>query len=77
VSRCGPILTVFFGIDAPHDAREALLADRAAFARFFGALLDAGILLPPSQFEAWFPSLAHSPADFDAIASAAADALRA
>ena len=36
-----------------------MASDRAAFARFFGAMLDAGVLLPPSQFEAWFISLAH------------------
>ena len=38
---------------------EALASDRAAYARFFGAMLDQGILLPPSQFEAWFVSMAH------------------
>jgi glutamate-1-semialdehyde 2,1-aminomutase len=36
-----------------------MASDRAAYAQFFGAMLDGGILLPPSQFEAWFISLAH------------------
>ena len=42
------------GRRAPLDAADALAADRAAFARFFGSMLDAGVLLPPSPFEAWF-----------------------
>jgi glutamate-1-semialdehyde 2,1-aminomutase len=61
VSRVGPLLTVFFRPELPIDGADALTADRASFARFFGAMLDAGILLPPSQFEAWFPSIAHGP----------------
>jgi glutamate-1-semialdehyde 2,1-aminomutase len=60
VVRVGPMLTVFFRASAPTDAAEALDADRAAYARFFGAMLDRGVLLPPSQFEAWFPSMAHT-----------------
>ena len=60
VVRVGPMLTVFFRPLPPTDAAEALASDRDAYARFFGAMLDAGILLPPSQFEAWFPSMAHT-----------------
>jgi glutamate-1-semialdehyde 2,1-aminomutase len=59
VVRVGPMVTVFFRPTAPTDAAEALASDRAAYARFFGAMLDRGVLLPPSQFEAWFPSMAH------------------
>ncbi|OGO55908.1 MAG: glutamate-1-semialdehyde-2,1-aminomutase [Chloroflexi bacterium RBG_16_69_14] len=65
IGRVGAILTVFFRASAPRTYAEAGESDRAAFARFFGAMLDAGILLPPSQFEAWFISLAHGP---DAVA---------
>jgi len=77
VARVGSLLTVFFLPRAPLDAREALLADRAAYARFFGAMLDQGILLPPSQFEAWFVSCAHGPAEVGATLAAAGDAFRA
>jgi glutamate-1-semialdehyde 2,1-aminomutase len=56
---------------------EALAADRDAYARFFGAMLDAGILLPPSQFEAWFVSLAHGESEIDATIEAARAAFRA
>jgi glutamate-1-semialdehyde 2,1-aminomutase len=59
VQRVGSLLTVFFRDGVPQNGEEALAADRAAFARFFGSMLDQGILLPPSQFEAWFVSLSH------------------
>ena len=61
IGRVGALLTVFFRAAAPRSYAEAGESDRAAYARFFGAMLDAGILLPPSQFEAWFISLAHGP----------------
>jgi glutamate-1-semialdehyde 2,1-aminomutase len=71
VARFGPLLTVFFRSEAPRDGAEALEADRAAYARFFGAMLDTGVLLPPSQFEAWFPSMSHGAADVAATVDAA------
>jgi glutamate-1-semialdehyde 2,1-aminomutase len=77
VSRVGPLLTVFFRSSAPADARAALDSDRLAFAAFFGAMLDAGVLLPPSQFEAWFPGFAHGDEEFRAIARAAVGAFAA
>jgi len=66
VARVGSLLTVFFRSTPPADASEALASDRDAYARFFGAMLDQGILLPPSQFEAWFVSMAHGPAQIEA-----------
>ncbi len=59
ITRVGSLLTVFFRSGEPRDAAEALTADRDAYAQFFGAMLDAGVLLAPSQFEAWFISAAH------------------
>ena len=50
---------MFFLDAAPRDGAEALAADRDAYARFFGAMLDQGVLLPPSQFEAWFIGARH------------------
>ena len=70
-ARVGALLTVFFRPAPPRDAAEALDADRAAFARFFGAMLDAGILLPPSQFEAWFIGACHGPGEVSATIAAA------
>jgi glutamate-1-semialdehyde 2,1-aminomutase len=75
INRVGALLTVFFRATAPLDAAEALASDREAYARFFGSMLDAGVLLPPSPFEAWFLSLAHTDADIDATVMAARDAL--
>lgn len=71
VARAGSLLTVFFRSTPPVDAAAALTSDRAAYARFFGAMLDQGILLPPSQFEAWFVSMAHGPAEIEATLDAA------
>ena len=77
MARVGSLLTVFFRPTPPVDAAEALASDRAAYARFFGAMLDKGILLPPSQFEAWFVSMAHGPAEIGATIDAARTAFAA
>ncbi len=76
IGRVGGLLTVFFRSSAPRTYAEAAESDRAAFARFFGAMLDAGILLPPSQFEAWFISLAHGPETVAETIEAARTAFR-
>ncbi len=76
VARVGPLLTVFFRAGVPVDAADALASDRAAFSRFFGSMLDQGVLLPPSPFEAWFPSMAHGRAEIDATLAAAVTAFR-
>jgi glutamate-1-semialdehyde 2,1-aminomutase len=77
LGRAGSLLTVFFRASPPIDAAEALTSDRDAYARFFGAMLDADILLPPSQFEAWFVSLAHGEAEIDRTIIAARQAFAA
>ncbi|HVS72623.1 MAG TPA: glutamate-1-semialdehyde 2,1-aminomutase [Phycisphaerae bacterium] len=55
---------------------DALQCDTQAYAKFFRAMLDAGIMLPPSQFEAWFLSTAHTEGDIDQTLDTARDALR-
>jgi glutamate-1-semialdehyde 2,1-aminomutase len=77
VARVGPLLTVFFRPTAPTDAAEALASDREAYASFFGSMLDQNVLLPPSQFEGWFPSMAHGPAEIGATIAAARIAFEA
>jgi glutamate-1-semialdehyde 2,1-aminomutase len=74
IPRVGPLLTVFFRGTVPVDATEAMGADRDAFVRFFGSMLDHGVLLPPSPFEAWFPSMAHGRTEIQATLDAAASA---
>jgi glutamate-1-semialdehyde 2,1-aminomutase len=76
VARAGSVLTPFFRSATPTNYTEAREADTAAFARFHRAMLDAGVLLPPSQFECWFVSLAHDEALIDRTVEAAAEALR-
>jgi glutamate-1-semialdehyde 2,1-aminomutase len=75
VNRVGSMLTLFLGTEAVRDYASARRADTARFARFFRAMLEEGVYLPPSQFEAMFVSLAHTEADIDWLASAARKAL--
>ncbi|GBD22433.1 Glutamate-1-semialdehyde 2,1-aminomutase [bacterium HR29] len=75
VVRVGSMLTLFFRAQPPANFAEAKECDTAAFARFHRAMFDAGVLLPPSQFETWFVSAAHTEADIDQAVTAAHRAL--
>jgi len=75
LGRGGPLLTLFFLPAPPTDSAEALEADRERYGRFFQAMLRRGVLLPPSQFGAWFPGFSHTDTGIDAIAAAARSAL--
>jgi glutamate-1-semialdehyde 2,1-aminomutase len=77
LNRAGSMWTLFFGVERVRNFTEARAADTKAYARFFHGMLERGFYLPPSQFEAAFLSLAHGEADVDAVAEAAAEALRA
>ncbi len=77
VTQLGSMMTVFFAHDAPRDYASAKRADAARYARFFSSMLDQGVYLPPSQFEAMFVSLAHQRADFDRTLDAARTAFAA
>jgi glutamate-1-semialdehyde 2,1-aminomutase len=72
-AQCG-LLTVFFSEDPVSDYEGAKAADADSYARFFNSMLEAGIYLPPSPFEAWFPSLAHGDGEIDRTLDAAAKA---
>jgi glutamate-1-semialdehyde 2,1-aminomutase len=54
------LLTPFFTPEAPRDYAEARGSSTEAYGAFARALLDRGVYPPASQFEAWFPSLAHT-----------------
>jgi glutamate-1-semialdehyde 2,1-aminomutase len=69
------LVTLFFAPEPPSDYAGARGCDLEAHAAFCRAMLDRGIYLPPSQFEAWFPSLAHSQADIDRTLEAARESL--
>jgi glutamate-1-semialdehyde 2,1-aminomutase len=77
VNRVGSMLTLFLGVEEVRDLESARRADTARFARFFRGMLDEGIYLPPSQFEAFFLSLAHREADVERLARAARKVLAA
>jgi len=59
---CG-LMTVFFTSNDVNDMISASATDREAFGAFFHSMADNGIYLPPSQFEAWFVSTAHTDED--------------
>jgi glutamate-1-semialdehyde 2,1-aminomutase len=70
------MLTLFFSAAPVVDFATASACDLDAHARFCRAMLERGIYPPPSQFEAWFVSLAHDEAAIDRTAEAAGEALR-
>jgi glutamate-1-semialdehyde 2,1-aminomutase len=72
-STCG-LLTVFFSERPVRSYEDAKEADRDAFARFFTGMLGRGVYLPPSPFEAWFPSLAHGAEAIERTVAAAREA---
>jgi glutamate-1-semialdehyde 2,1-aminomutase len=76
VNRAGSLLTMFLGPERVRDADEARTSDSAKFAKFFHGMIDRGINIPPSQFEAMFLSTAHTNADLDRTIVAAHESLR-
>ncbi|MGQ9458431.1 MAG: aminotransferase class III-fold pyridoxal phosphate-dependent enzyme, partial [Anaerolineae bacterium] len=76
VNAIGSMMTAFFSAEPVRDYASAKRADAARYARFFHAMLERGVYLAPSQFEASFVSLAHTPEVVDAALEAAGEALR-
>jgi glutamate-1-semialdehyde 2,1-aminomutase len=76
VSTTG-LLTVFFSLSAPHDLAGAQACDLGAYATFCRELLAHGAYAPASQFEAWFPSLAHDEGHIERTIAAARAAFAA
>jgi glutamate-1-semialdehyde 2,1-aminomutase len=75
-NRCGSMFCAFF-VDRPvGNLQEALQSDRERFARFFHGMLEAGIYMAPSQFEAGFLSTAHTPEDVERTVAAVRQVLR-
>ncbi|HEV7536629.1 MAG TPA: glutamate-1-semialdehyde 2,1-aminomutase [Acidimicrobiia bacterium] len=74
VPQLGPLVGLFFSETPVVDYASAQQADGKAYARFFHEMLDRGVYLAPSPFEALFPSLAHGPDDIEAIVTAAGEA---
>jgi len=77
VNSIGSLSTIFFAAQPVTDYTGAKRSDTKFYAHFFRDMLQRGIFLAPSQFEAAFVSAAHTSADIDRTISAVADALRA
>lgn len=75
VQRAASMLTLFFAPGPVRDYASARSSDTGRFGRFFAAMLEQGVLLPPSQFEAWFVSLAHDEEGIERTVAAARRAL--
>jgi glutamate-1-semialdehyde 2,1-aminomutase len=65
INRVGSLLSVFFDIESVRNYEEAVNANKSRFNSFFAKMLDQGIYLAPSAFEAWFISVAHSYEDIN------------
>ncbi|MBM6406143.1 glutamate-1-semialdehyde 2,1-aminomutase, partial [Phycicoccus sp. CSK15P-2] len=70
VQHVSSMFSVFFRDGEVRDYDDARDQDTAAFARFFHAMLDAGVYLPPSAFECWFVSAAHDDAAVERVLAA-------
>src|SRR5207245_352670 len=77
VNRVGSMLTGFFCDGPVTDYASAKRSDTKRYARYFHGMLERGVFLAPSQFEAAFVSLAHTDADIALASRAAAEALAA
>ncbi len=76
-NRCGSMFCGYFASEPVWNLADAMKADRERFKKFFHGMLDSGVYLAPSQFEAGFISTAHSEADIEKTVSAAAGVMRA
>ncbi|NLH73378.1 MAG: glutamate-1-semialdehyde 2,1-aminomutase [Verrucomicrobia bacterium] len=75
-NRCGSMFCAYFTSEPVRNLDDAMRSDRERFARFFRAMLEAGVYIAPSQFEAGFISTAHTEEDIDLTLAAAANALQ-
>jgi glutamate-1-semialdehyde 2,1-aminomutase len=73
VNAFGSVLTPFFTTESVVDYQSAAAADTGAYAAFFRGMLERGVYPPPSQFEGWFISGAHTERDIDKTVKAAKD----
>ena len=75
-NRCGSMFCAYFTGDPVHNLADAMKSDRDRFKKYFHGMLNEGIYLAPSQFEAGFISTAHSEADIEKTVKAAARVMR-
>jgi glutamate-1-semialdehyde 2,1-aminomutase len=75
-SRVGTMFTTFFSEVPPKDWNTVKMADKERYGQFFRAMLENGVYLAPSAFEAGFMSTVHTDADIEATIAAAEKAFR-
>jgi glutamate-1-semialdehyde 2,1-aminomutase len=75
INRLGSMWTVFFGVEEVTSAADAARCDREQFRQWFRGMLEEGVYLPPSPFEAAFVSFAHTEADVERTLDAAGKAV--
>ncbi len=75
-NRCGSMFCAYFTSGPVHNLADAMKSDRARFAKYFHGMLEQGIYLAPSQFEAGFLSTAHGQKDIEATVAAAAEVMK-
>jgi glutamate-1-semialdehyde 2,1-aminomutase len=71
LNRCGSMFCGYFTEKPVHNLEDAMHADRARFAKFFHGMMEQGVYLAPSQFEAGFISTAHGPLEIENTLTAA------
>jgi glutamate-1-semialdehyde 2,1-aminomutase len=65
INRVGGALTIYFGVEHVEHYEQANRCDGEAFSIFFKGMLEQGVYLAPSKYEAWFTTLMHTPADIE------------
>jgi glutamate-1-semialdehyde 2,1-aminomutase len=75
-NQCGSMFCGYFTTQPVHNVADAMHSDRERFKKFFHGMLNAGVYLAPSQFEAGFLSTAHTAADIEKTVQTAAKVLR-
>jgi glutamate-1-semialdehyde 2,1-aminomutase len=75
-NRCGSMFCTYFTSQPVHNVAEAMKSDRERFKKFFHGMLNDGVYLAPSQFEAGFLSTAHTAADIEQTVRVAAEVMR-
>jgi len=76
VPQAGSLLSIFFSETPVHNYEQAISSDKTLFQKLFNHALERGVFFPPSPFESWFVSTAHTQADIDKTSEIIAEAFK-